>query len=203
MASMPEQAARAALTGFVNHLLRAEAWARGRLAPHAGKTIRFRLSPFVLNLSVTDDGLLGSATEADHADVALTLALAALPRIATAALDEDPQAAAMRHIRIEGDADLAQAMAALFRYLRWDVEDDLSRIVGDVAAHRIVGGARSVAAQARRTQERMIDNLVEYLTEEQPALVTRERQDSFAENVRLLREDLDRLDQRIARLARR
>ena len=39
-------------------------------------------------------------------------------------------------LRIKGDAMLAQALGEVARAMNWDVEEDLSRVVGDAAAHR-------------------------------------------------------------------
>jgi ubiquinone biosynthesis protein UbiJ len=72
--------------------------------------------------------------------------------------------------------------------------------VGDAAAHRLVASAQAVVGQADQARRRLTDNLVEYLTEEQPTLVTRAQLNAHAEAVRTLADDLDRLEKRLARL---
>jgi ubiquinone biosynthesis protein UbiJ len=50
-------------------------------------------------------------------------------------------------VKIEGDVQLAAELGWLADNLRWDLEEDLSRIVGDVPAHAIAGaGTRLLAA---------------------------------------------------------
>lgn len=195
-----QQAALGLVMAAVNHALRGEDWARQRLLKHAGKTVRVEISALALTTVVMEDGMLGTAPEAASADVSLALPASALPMIALGALSEGAQAAAMRHVRIVGDAELAHVLSGLFQHLRWDVEEDLSRVVGDAAAHRLVAGARAMADQARQVRGRLVDNAVEYLTEERPTLVLRPRLDAHAQALRTLGEDLDRLDKRIARL---
>lgn len=190
----------AAATAAVNHALRSEAWARTRLAQHAGKTVRIDLAPIEMTTVVMEDGLLGAAIDATAADVTLSLPMSALPMIIAGAIGDDAHAAAMRHVRIVGDAELAHVLSTLFQHLRWDVEEDLSRVVGDAAAHRLVAGAKAVAVQVDQVRVRAVDNVVEYLTEERPTLVARVQLDAHARAVRALTEDLDRLDKRIARL---
>jgi ubiquinone biosynthesis accessory factor UbiJ len=188
------------LTAAINHALRGEAWARERLAKHAGKTVRLDVAPWAVTAVVMEDGLLGAALDAATADVSLALPASALPLIALGAFGDGVQTTAMRHVRIVGDAELAHLLSTLFQHLRWDVEEDLSRVVGDAAAHRLVASAQAVVGQAEQARRRLTDNLVEYLTEEQPTLVTRAQLNAHAEAVRTLADDLDRLEKRLARL---
>jgi ubiquinone biosynthesis protein UbiJ len=49
-------------------------------------------------------------------------------------------------IRVEGDVQLAAEVNWLADHVRWDLEEDLSRIVGDAPAHLMAQGARTVAS---------------------------------------------------------
>jgi ubiquinone biosynthesis protein UbiJ len=49
-------------------------------------------------------------------------------------------------VRIEGDVQLAADINWLVDNLRWDVEDDLARVIGDGPAHTVGNVARSAAA---------------------------------------------------------
>jgi ubiquinone biosynthesis protein UbiJ len=188
------------LSAALNHLLAGEAWARTLLMPHAGKRVRLQLAALSLTLAVTEDGQLADTPQDGEADVTLTLQWDALGPLANAAVAGDVQAAALRHVHLAGDADLAQAVGKLAQYLRWDVEEDLSRVVGDVAANRMANSARQGVQQARDTVARMAANVLEYLTEEQAVLTTRVHADTFTREVQRLREDLDRLEKRVRKL---
>ena len=53
-------------------------------------------------------------------------------------------------IRIEGDVQLAADVNWLVDHVRWDVEDDLARIVGDASAHTLGQVARRMAQVLRK-----------------------------------------------------
>lgn len=182
-----------------NHLLAQAGWARQRLQPHAGRTARLVLSPVAeIDFSVANDGQLAEWSGEEAPEVSLRLAVADLPRLLVDGLET-----AMRHVRIEGNAEFAEALGFVFRHLRWDAEEDLSRLFGDIAAHRLVEGGRKVVDQGRRSLERASGNVAEYLTEESTLLVPRKALPAFAEEVVALRDAVARLDKRVARLEKR
>lgn len=182
-----------------NHLLAQSGWARQRLQPHAGRTARLELAPVALiDFSIAADGHLAEWSGEDAPEVLLRLAVAELPQLLA-----DGMESAMRHVRIEGNAEFAEALGFVFRHLRWDAEEDLSRLFGDIAAHRLVEGGRKVVDEGRRSLERASGNVAEYLTEESTLLVPRKALPAFAEEVVALRDAVARLDKRVARLERR
>ena len=182
-----------------NHLLAQAGWARQRLQPHARRTARLVLSPVAeIDFSVANDGQLAEWSGEEAPEVSLRLAVADLPRLLVDGLET-----AMRHVRIEGNAEFAEALGFVFRHLRWDAEEDLSRLFGDIAAHRLVEGGRKVVDEGRRSLERASGNVAEYLTEESTLLVPRKALPAFAEEVVALRDAVARLDKRVARLERR
>jgi ubiquinone biosynthesis protein UbiJ len=184
-----------ALPAAINHLLAAEPWARAQLAPHVGKTLDVVVLPFTIRLTVVSESAVARAQPAAKADTTVTIPYAAVPRLVASRGD-----AAMRDLRVDGDADFAQAVSLLARNLRWDVEEDLSKAIGDAASHRVVAGARAVRAQVARTHERVTAGVTEYLLEENPQLVRPRAVAQFADAVRTLRDDLERLEKRVDRL---
>lgn len=64
-----------------------------------------------------------------------------------------------RHLRIEGDVMLAATIAELAQGLYWDWEEDLSRLVGDVAAHRIGQAVRGVGRELSVFGDRLVQML--------------------------------------------
>jgi ubiquinone biosynthesis protein UbiJ len=87
--------------------------------------------------------------------------------------------------------------------LRWDVEEDLSRVFGDVAAHRLTGSAQAMAQWAKMSGENLMRSFSEYWTEERPAVAAANDLAGFAADVDRLRDDLARLEKRISKLAAR
>ena len=156
----------------LNALLRREAWARERLVRHAGKTVRFALGGFTLGLTIDSEGLADLADAAVVPDVTLTVSPGKLPVPGLpAAGGHAPDFADATHI--SGDAALAQVVADLARQLRWDPEDALARVVGDIAAVRLVSGARTAVGGMRTAGERLAGNVGEYLAEERGVLLGR------------------------------
>jgi ubiquinone biosynthesis accessory factor UbiJ len=88
----------------------------------------------------------------------------------------------------------------LVRNLSWDVEEDLSRVVGDIAAHRMVGTARGFARWSRDAALRMGQGAAEYWTEESPLVASRVKVEGFARDVSEIRDAVARLEERIERL---
>jgi ubiquinone biosynthesis accessory factor UbiJ len=106
----------------------------------------------------------------------------------------------MAQVDLAGPVDLASAVQLLFRELTWDVEEDLSRITGDVVAHRIAGAARDFLGWQKDAAIRLSQNVAEYLTEERPVLAAGADAASFRRSLEILSEDCDRLERRLARL---
>jgi len=187
-----------ALPAAINHLLAAEPWARAQLVSHVGKALDVVVMPFTIRLSVAADGTVVRAPASAVASTTVTVPYAALPRLLAAGRD-----GAMRDLRIDGDADFAQAVSTLVANLRWDVEEDLSKVVGDAASHRMVAAARAAHVRVRTTGDRMAAGFSEYLLEENPQLVRPRAVQGLADGVRRLRDDLERLEKRVDRLAPR
>ena len=132
---MIDQLANSAAIALLNRTLAHEQWARDKLAPFAGRSARFDAAPFALTLQVTDDGTFAVADKGEPA-VTIGVALSSLPLAML-----DPQAA-MKDVRLSGDAEFAQALAFVLQNLRPEPEEELSRFIGDAAAQRLVGFMR-------------------------------------------------------------
>lgn len=178
----------------LNHLLGREAWAREKLAPFAGELVELRFAPLpAARLAIAEGGRVAPAEAGREA----TLVIAARPEVFAALAKGEEHL--MGAVDISGNARLATEILALLRYLRWDVEEDLSRIFGDVIAHRMVGTARDFASWQADAAKRLAENVMEYAIEERRLVVSRAEFESFAAGVSKLRDDLARLEQRIER----
>ena len=178
---------------FVNRLLDAESWARERLARFAGETIELVPLPLPpLRVTIRDDGRLAAGGEAPG----LTLRVGPGALLALARSEEE----FLRAVEVNGNARLVQEIASLARHLRWDVEEELSRVFGDVAAHRIAGAARGFLHVQIDAARRVTGAAADFLAEEARLLVRREEQAGHASAVAELRDALARLEKRIERL---
>lgn len=186
----------------INHLLAQEPWARSKLVAHAGKIACIDTGLMQLRLKVAADGYVQDvpATSADAdaaANVTIRVKPADLPLIAA------NRERAVSYVKLEGDADFANAISQLSQNLRWDAEDDLARVFGDIAATRMVSGARGLFDAVRTTHRKLTENVAEYFLEEQPMLIRPRMLQDFSADVVRLRDDLERLSKRIEKLERR
>jgi len=179
---------------MVNHVLRGSPLALDRLRPHAGRTVAFHVGPFALALTVQTTGEVAAALPGASRDLDVRISPFLMPRLAAG------EEAAFREIEMQGDAELAQEISFLARNLSWDVEEDLSRVVGDIAAHRMAGAARGLARWGRDASLRMAQGAAEYWTEESPLIASRVKVERFAREVSELRDAVERLAKRIDRL---
>lgn len=177
----------------LNHLLGQADWASRRLRAHAGRVAELHLPVGAARLRVTDDGFFTAATEEHEPDLCLSVPGEA----AAAALDGSD--AAMKHVRIEGNAEFGEALAFVLRHLEWDAEADLARVVGGAAAPRLHRALLDVLGWQREAVERTSINLRDYLVFEHPTLVARADLEQFALDLSRLRDDLARLEKRICR----
>jgi ubiquinone biosynthesis protein UbiJ len=181
---------------FVNHLLAPAAWARESLAEHAGKIAVFDLFPLRVAVAVDSDGTLRPAPA--NASPAVVIRLTHATALQILAEGED----AWRKANVEGDSGFASAISKVAANLRWDVEEDLSRVFGDIAAHRMAEAGRSAAEWPKQAATSLAGNVAEFLTEEKHLLVTPLRAAEFVRDVDELRDAVERLDKRIERLQR-
>jgi len=106
-------------------------------------------------------------------------------------------------VRIEGDAEVAQKFRDLLEQAQPDFEEELARVLGDVAARRIANVARDVLDWGRKAAGSFTGSVVEFLQEEGRDVPTRVEVDEFLEGVDRLRDDVERLEARLARLESR
>jgi len=127
---------------LLNHVLAAEPAATERLRAHSGRSLQLQLDGWPallpafpeLAFRVTPAGLLEWCGLEPPASPDLRLRLdASNPALALAqwAQGERPR------VDVQGDAQFAAELSWLMDNLRWDVQDDLARLVGEAPAHEI------------------------------------------------------------------
>jgi len=177
----------------LNRLLEAEPWARERLAPFAGETVELRAPPLpALRFAIAQSGRLAPGAQP-------SLTISVRPDSLPALLRGEEHF--MRTVEIAGNAHLAQEVLHLARHLRWDFEEDLSKVFGDAAAHAMAGAVRSFAAWQVDAARRLGEGIMEYALEESRLLAPRAQFAAFAGEVVRLRDALERLEKRIERMA--
>ena len=161
--SLAERSVMERLVLLVNHVISAEPAALDRLRPHATRIVRFELSdwpkllpavgPFVFR--VTPAGLLEWLPEATDLPADLSVAIAAgNPALALTRVVAGERPA----VTVSGDATFASDLDWLIDNLRWDLQDDLAKIVGDAPARQL-GKVGGWFAEALREGARMLRDL--------------------------------------------
>jgi ubiquinone biosynthesis protein UbiJ len=111
----------------------------------------------------------------------------------------DAQALIQRgDVRIEGDAEIAQQFRELGLLLRPDLEAGMARLLGRSGAHIAMRGLRAAADWTRSAAWTSVRNVAEYLAHESRDLVSRPESEHYLRGVDQLREQLDRIDARLA-----
>ncbi|MEN9842509.1 MAG: hypothetical protein RLZZ612_338 [Pseudomonadota bacterium] len=128
---------------LLNHVLMQEPEAQERVRRQQGKMARLVWGHFEMTLKATPAGLLErpmtiGAVAALTPDLVVRLAQTALPDLLAAVSRGEKPA-----VTIEGDVQLAAEVAWLVDHLRWDMEEELARFLGDVPAYVLTKAAKT------------------------------------------------------------
>jgi ubiquinone biosynthesis accessory factor UbiJ len=171
------------------------------LATLQGKRLAVTVDGLALRIVVgAEEGRLTVTRDGVPADAELRGAPIALARLlGTGALRDLKSGGAV----LTGDLDVAERFAALFREARPDPEGELARWIGDIAAHELGAAVRGLSGWISRAGRALEADLAEYLQEESDYLPPPVRIDAFCAEVERLRDDVERAEQRLDRIARR
>ncbi|HZY17601.1 MAG TPA: hypothetical protein VFE82_03920 [Ramlibacter sp.] len=130
---------------LLNHVLMQEPQAMERLRRQSGRIVEARWRAFQIRLVATPAGLLDLAAPAAAPDLTLSVVDESPWSLAQAALRGEKPA-----VRIAGDVQFAAEVNWLVDHVRWDLEEDLARLVGDAPAHAAAQAARGAVEALRR-----------------------------------------------------
>ncbi|HNV58796.1 MAG TPA: hypothetical protein PKH72_04010 [Rhodoferax sp.] len=123
----------------LNHVLMQEPQAMERLARQKSRVVLMQWRAFTFKLLISPAGLLDVAPSDARADLVLAITQESPLVIAQELMQGDKPA-----VRIEGDVQMAAEVSWLIDHVRWDIEEDLARILGDAPAHAVSQAARTV-----------------------------------------------------------
>jgi ubiquinone biosynthesis accessory factor UbiJ len=176
--------------------LEASPRARQLVARLEGKPLR--VAPRHLPWTFTVHAAQGTLRLVVDDEAAAAATVSGTPLSLVALAGRDPQAVIRRgDVHIDGDAEVADLYRELASLLRPDLEEELSRWVGDVPAHEAGSLARSALGWLGDVLQTASDNLGEYLAHERRDLVPRAEAQGFLDGVDELRERVDRLQARL------
>ena len=213
----------------INHLLQSASWARERLKPFSGKTVQFTVAPFSVALAIRDNGEASPLRIARPRDtlaerpVAGTGAAARYPQTAGFASNESARPCdavftltpgvalrllasdknAWQEVQMSGDTELAREVLFVAQNVRWDAEEDLSRVFGDILAHRMAQAASDLKRWPLQAADSIARSAAAYWTDEQPLIATRHDVERFVREVDALRDDVARFEKRLQQMMSR
>lgn len=183
-------------TRFLQHLTNQNNWSHEYLIGFAGKVVQFNVMPIKTNLIILEDGSMAIAGETATPDAAIYIP----PSLALRLLAKDE--AAKMQIKIEGDTPLATELSKVLQNMRWDLEEDLSQILGDIAASKAGEISRKTFAEAKKQSINLVEMLAEYWQEEKPMLAKKRHVEQFNTDVDTLRGDIARFEKRLTKLTK-
>ena len=133
---------------LLNHVLMQEPQAMARLVQQRGRLLKVQWMQWHLQLRISPAGLfehvpLGAV--GDALDLQLTLTAANPWQVLQPLLDGGKP-----DVQVQGDVQLAADINWLIDHVRWDVEADLARIMGDVPAHMLAQGVQRMVQGLRQ-----------------------------------------------------
>lgn len=189
-----------AIEALVNKLVRLDPEVASQLAALSHKTLAIAVTGIDLTCYIQPcaSGVTLRTTTENPVDVTVTGSVLGLLRLLTA---DQPQALlTQQQVMIVGNLETLQQFKAIMTSFDIDWEEQLSRIVGDVAAHQIGNFVRGFTGWGKQTVNSLQQNLTEYLHEEIRYFPPREELQDFMQDVDKLRDDSERLELRYQRL---
>ena len=129
---------------LLNHVIGQEPAATERLRRQQGQCVQVSWREYRLQWLITPAGLLARADAHQAADLHLHISQdQPLALLQTLAKGDKPA------MRIDGDVMLAADINWLVDHVRWDMEEDLSKVFGDATAHHMANMFKRIATDLR------------------------------------------------------
>jgi ubiquinone biosynthesis protein UbiJ len=194
--------AGALLEAALNRALALDPASAERLALLEGRRVGIELRgiDLALGVGVRDRRLHVEPADAAAPDLRLRASPAALLAFAVRA---EGATLPPGRVEISGDAELARTLERLLRGFRPDLEEACARVFGDVFGVPLARALARGFAWSRETARTLAENAADYLREESRELVAPAELERFLDEVDVLRERVERLEARLAGLARR
>jgi ubiquinone biosynthesis accessory factor UbiJ len=179
---------------FLQHITNQNNWSRQYLLAFSGKVVQFNIAFISTSLLILEDGSLGIAPKNAMADAIIHIP----PSLALRLLAKDE--AAKMCIKIEGDTHLASELSKILQHMRWDIEEDMSKLVGDIPANKIASLTKKTATMSKEQAINLAEMLTEYWQEEKPILAKKWQVEQFNADVDTVRSDFARLEKKLEKL---
>jgi ubiquinone biosynthesis protein UbiJ len=172
----------------LNHLITSEKWAHNLLLRHENKVVSISL-PFIEFALRIEDGYFDSASEEIEPSVHLDVSQDAIW-----AFVQEGKPAAMKFVKISGDVDFAADINRLATDLKWELEEDLAKFIGDAPSNMIVNESKKIFQQGKKAVQDLRQGIRDYVVNEKKVLLGHHDFEKFKADIRVLRDDCDRVE---------
>lgn len=182
---------------LINQALALDEVAQQSMEKLAGKTLLIQIegTPLKWFFAPQNDGFLQMPSSVEFPDAVISGMPFSLLRLLS-----EPTLLTTGIATLSGEMKVAQNFMTVFAQLQIDWEEQLSHVVGDVAAHQMGNFARNAQQYTQQTVQTWQQNIVEYLQEENRFLPTQPELEFFYNEVDMVRSDVARLEKRLERL---
>ncbi len=171
---------------LIDHLLSQNDWMQTSLIDHQHKVIAIEISSLKIIFKVNENGLLQSIDESENFDCIIKLTVN----------DFINQLVNNKNgnISIEGDLELANKVSQVLKKIEWDVEEDLSKYIGDIPAIHSTKIIKKVITSGKKNMVNIAGAFLEYWQEESQILTKKNDVENFNSEVDKIVEDTERLE---------
>jgi ubiquinone biosynthesis protein UbiJ len=178
----------------INHLIEQERWAHELLLPREGQSISIALPIGDFQIAI-QEGMFVNVGNNNPSSVNLVITQEAIWTFL-----KEGKSGAMKFVKISGDIDFAADLNRLAADLKWEVEEDLSKLVGDAPARRVVLESQKMVHQTQLAMTDLKGGIRDYLVHEKNILVDSQQMNDFKSQLRLLRDQIDRAEKKVNQL---
>ena len=180
---------------LANRTFGREAWAREKLATHAGRTFAVAVGPATAAFRIEADGAIANAPLSGVTpDLRLAISPLHLPTFLA-----DPRQW-NEYVKEDGDAALGGTLKELAQTLPWFVEQAFARAVGPVAGQRLADAGRQLLGFPSHAATRLGESVGRYARDETGLVVRDDEVRKFGEQTAALVARVDALEARVAAL---
>ena len=202
MAARGDSAARLNRSGpaarLANRILEREAWAREKLAAHAGRTVLVTIGLLRAHYRISDLGMVETiAAPPAEPDLALSISPLTLPSLLA-----NPQRWS-EFVVETGDQALGGTLKDLAQTLPWFVEQGFAQALGPLIGVRVADTGRRLLGFPEYAAQRITENVVSYARDEARLLARGDEMRLFTQNVAEVDERVAALEMRVDALAKR
>jgi len=174
---------------ILNHLLSQNDWMQTRLVNHKNKVVVIEISGLKIILKIDENGLLHSLNDSEEFDCIIKLTI---NDFINQLINKNKG-----NISIKGDLELANQVSQVLKKIEWDVEEDLSKYIGDKPAIQVTKVLKKIVTNSQKNIGNITGALLEYWQEENKILTKKINVEIFNSEVDKIVEDTERLEAKI------